>query len=358
MKNLIQWREVVCGSLVLVMTGFVLCVGHAWAAENAPSPSSRTSDFESLRSLLETRGWHVERTADGSTLLYPLRADPQPGNQASQISPTPTDYQDLRSLLETRGWRIERTADGSTLLYPLKSNPQPGAHTPEVSLQDADFDELRNVLKARGWHVERTADGSTLLYPLQTQPQAGAGGRQQSQVTTDFESLRALLAARGWRTERSGDGSMWLYPLKTLAQSRGQATESIMFTMPSSAVMRLRDLLQTNHWKLVWVSDNAVYLEPPGARRRGTATQPYSAEQQRQVDFTAGVVLPVNTTREAWQISMNWLDAMGYTGLDVGDIRSINRWIYSAKIIDKAAPYESRNELVINKRNGRLMALF
>jgi len=151
---------------------------------------------------------------------------------------------------------------------------------------------------------------------------------------------------------------MWLYPLKTLAQSRGQATASIMFTMPSSAVMRLRDLLQTNHWKLVWVSDNAVYLEPPGAHRRGTATQPYSAEQQRQVDFTAGVVLPVNTTREAWQISMNWLDAMGYTGLDVGDIRSINRWIYSAKIIDKAAPYESRNELVINKRNGRLMALF
>ena len=71
MKILIQWHEAFRWFLVLALSGYAIWAWNAEARDAAVQPPPMTGDFENLRSLLETRGWRVERTADGSTLLFP-----------------------------------------------------------------------------------------------------------------------------------------------------------------------------------------------------------------------------------------------------------------------------------------------
>jgi len=154
--------------------------------------------------------------------------------------------------------------------------------------------------------------------------EAGDVAVQQPSITADVESLRSLLATRGWRVERAPDGSTLLFPLgDTPPAQKPAAAAPTTLTASSEDTPQLVDC----------------------------------AEEPLDLNLTAGIRLPVNTTEEAWQISENWLLASGYMELGVGRIRDIN-WIYVVNIVDLRPPYRSRNELVINKRNGQLMPLY
>jgi hypothetical protein len=129
------------------------------------------------------------------------------------------DFDSLRDVLAARGWRVERTADGSTLLIPMGKISDDVVAVPQTQAAD-DFDSLRDVLAARGWRVERTADGSTLLFPMGKK--AGTNGRPapwQEAVAApgaarlvvapaDMPSLQALLEANGWVIEPHVPGSL------------------------------------------------------------------------------------------------------------------------------------------------------
>jgi len=229
---------------------------------------------------------------------------------------------------------------------------------PSVS---GDFESLRSLLEARGWRVERTPDGSTLLFPLRNTPQAAEAGDatvQQPSMTSNFESLRNVLETRGWRVERTADGSTLLFPLRGTPQAREPAPASITLTVSHEDMPQLNELLEAYGWNLVQEGIHALHFLPPAHPQTvSTTTKVDCAEEPLDLMLTTGIKLPVNTTEEAWQISENWLLASGYIELGVGRIRDIN-WIYIVNIVDLRPPYRSRNELVINKRNGQLMPLY
>ena len=154
--------------------------------------------------------------------------------------------------------------------------------------------------------------------------EAGDVTVQQPSMIGDFESLRSLLEMRGWRVERTPDGSTLLFPLgDTPPAQKPAAAAPTTLTATSEDMPQLVDC----------------------------------AEEPLDLMLTAGIKLPVNTAKEALQISENWLLASGYMELAVGRIRDIN-WIYVVNIVDQRPPYRSRNELVINKRNGHVLPLY
>ena len=76
MKILIQWHAAFRWFLLVALTGYV---PSAWTAEAVDATAVKPSiqgDFENLRTQLETRGWRIERSPDGSILLIPLRDTP------------------------------------------------------------------------------------------------------------------------------------------------------------------------------------------------------------------------------------------------------------------------------------------
>ncbi len=238
MKSLVHWRAVFQGLLILALTAYAPGARNEEAADVAAPPTSTSGDFEGLRGLLESRGWKVERTSDGSTLLIPVRETAEAQNQMLPVQPDLT------------------TVDG--------------------------IDRLRNALEARSWRVERGAGGSLLLIPA-TRPAA----QEPATVAPLTPILPAATHSRVPSTSKTAD----------------------------------------------------------------------CARKHQDISVTAGVELPVNTRKEAWQISVNWLWESGYRELTVGNIRDIN-WIYLVTIIDPRPPYTPRNELIINKRTGRLLASF
>lgn len=137
----------------------------------------------------------------------------------------------------------------------------------------------------------------------------------QTSMPGNIDTLRGLLESRGWRVERTPDGSTLLIPVRATAEAQNQA-------LPAQPDLTTAD---------------------------------DCAEERQASSLTTGVKLPVDTRKEAWQIGVNWLWASEYRNLTVGKIRSIN-WIYLVTIVDVSPPYRTRNELIINKRTGQLLA--
>ncbi|MGB5541025.1 MAG: hypothetical protein WBO37_13115 [Gammaproteobacteria bacterium] len=170
MKILIRWHEAFRWFLVLALAGYAIWAWNAEAGDVAVPQPSITGDFESLRSLLETRGWRIERTPDGSTLLFPLQDTP-PAVEAGDVTvrqPLMTgDFDNLRSLLETRGWRVERAPDGSTLLFPLRETPpaqEPAPASITLTVSSENMQQLHELLEAYGWNLVQ--EGSNALHLL------------------------------------------------------------------------------------------------------------------------------------------------------------------------------------------------
>ncbi|MEN8205347.1 MAG: hypothetical protein ABFS24_04960 [Pseudomonadota bacterium] len=90
MKILIQRHEAFRWFLLLALTGYAIWAWNVEAGDLTVLQPSMTGDFENLRSLLETRGWRVERTPDGSILLFPLRDTPQAQKPAAAALTTLT----------------------------------------------------------------------------------------------------------------------------------------------------------------------------------------------------------------------------------------------------------------------------
>jgi len=181
MKIMIQWHQAFRWFLLLALTGYAPGAWNAEAGDVTAQPPAITADFENLRSLLETRGWRVEQTPDGSTLLFPLRGTPQAaeaGDVTVKPPATTTDFENLRSLLETRGWHVEHTPDGSTLLFPLRNTPQAQGDTPQLqtpaatsitlTVSSEDMPQLHALLEAYSWNmVQKGNNALDLLAPAQ-----------------------------------------------------------------------------------------------------------------------------------------------------------------------------------------------
>lgn len=154
-----------------------LGIGLFIAVGAAASPGAELG--EGLKAALEQAGWRVTEGPDGSLDLRPPPGETPEQPRAAEVGavgegPTSGEGAGWARLTE-HGWRVERSADGSTLLYPPEpaarpSPPETEAETPDkptpISLPSERLDDH---LRARGWHVERSPDGSLLLHPQRTE---------------------------------------------------------------------------------------------------------------------------------------------------------------------------------------------
>ena len=232
--------------------------------------------------------------------------------------------------------------------------------------QTADFDRLRDFLEARGWRVERAADGSIILIPMGETAQTGAQAvpaRPPAPATPDeVERLRDALEVYGWRVERDAAGSLFLMPATSPTPqqplSAGPPASANLTVSPEHMSQLLR-LLEACHWNLIRDEGNRLRLSPPTHTRALSPPASAGISPGERLDFpiTAGVELPVDTRKEAWQISANWLHESGYEGLTARNIRD-RYWIYLVTIVDEQWPYRPRGQLIINKRTGQLFSSF
>jgi hypothetical protein len=227
-----------------------------------------------------------------------------------------------------------------------------------------DFETLRGFLESRGWRVERAADGSILLIPLGVTPEArkqAPAMQPELSAAGDLDHLRESLEARGWRLQRGAGDSLLLVPTARPAAEKPATTPqpaSLNLTASAQDMQQLVRLLKACHWNLTPGSNNTLALLAP--RSEGpcaSAADAGCSGKRREFTPKAGVGLPVDTWRKAWQISANWLRESGYRQLAVGGIRPIN-WIYLVTVVDSTPPFRPRGELIINRRSGQLLASF
>ena len=156
------------------VAGLVACLGLLVGGAGVAEPQVPLGD-SALDQALRQAGWEVKRSAGEGLVLSPPQmpagiarvpaaptaaADPAPGVPDTEAP----DWDRLRGL----GWRVERSDDGSTLLYP----PAPQVPGPGAAPANRTEKALDALLQERGWRVERDAQGAMLLYP-RAAPQAG-----------------------------------------------------------------------------------------------------------------------------------------------------------------------------------------
>jgi len=229
----------------------------------------------------------------------------------------------------------------------------------------AGFDSLRGFLESRGWRVERAADGSILLIPLgetSEVPEQAAPVPPDLRRADDIDRLRDALAVHGWHVERGRGKSLLLIPASGAAPEEAATAAPpawIYLTTSAEHMAQLLQILETYHWTLVPDHANTLRLVPP-PQPQADATPASAADcaaKRRDVLVAAGVELPVNTRKEAWQISANWLWESGYRQLTVRTIREFY-WLYLVTIVDDRPPYRPRGQLIIDKQTGQLLASF
>ena len=191
----------------------------------------------------------------------------------------------------------------------------------------------------------------------------GAVAAPDTSATAGFDRLRGFLESRGWRVERTADGSIFLIPLGETSEVQDQRTSVPPDPKRVDDIDRLRDALDAHGWHVQRGTGESLLLIPaPGpAPEEPAAAAPASAAdcagRRQDLSVAAGVEFPVNTRKEAWQISVNWLWESGYHGLTVRNIREFY-WFYLVSIVDDRPPYRPRGQLIINKRTGQLFASF
>lgn len=225
----------------------------AITVEKAASPAGQ--DQKKLISALTAAGWKVEHAADGSTMLRP----PSPSEAASAKAAQPAVPAGMASgsvlndttlailKLEALGWRVDKSENGSVLLYPpvadreVSPEPPPVAEIP-TDLRLLDASTLQR-LKALGWGVEYATDGSVLLYPPapaddaevppEPKTESEAAAPASEDVAASDDAQFDILRARGWTVNREGDGTLLLYPPGHAPAVHRTQTDAVHFWTPA-----------------------------------------------------------------------------------------------------------------------------
>lgn len=250
-------------------------------------------------------GAWVGTLLSGAVALAPALSD-------AQQAPDLTGIDQLTQVLRPHGWGVGRADDGSLLLYPGIGG---GASTDTASLKpNAGLARIRKLLGPHGWTVQPRPDGSLDLFPAASVASAAAEPTSRPGSTRvaalDLVTLEALLRDRGWSVRRTPAGNLEFYPPRVQDERMGRSVAPPAPNAPA-------------------------WMQPPIEER--------------------DLALPLNAP-EAGRLSRAWLTASGLPGLGVGRVRSVNR-IYVVSIVEDRSPYRLHSQLVLRKRDGRLMVV-
>jgi hypothetical protein len=181
-----------------------------------------------LAQALEKAGWDARRSADGSLILRQA----EPSREQPAIEPAQSKQADMFARLRDKGWRVETTADGSTLLYPPPSESAPALVQKPSPPPPAPEKTLDELLEERQWRVVRNADGSMNLYPK-------ASPRRQAAIAST-----PIAPCEGWPLSSEAMAGVAL-PVDTWAEANALAQGWVgQSGVANLAVGRIRKVLR------------------------------------------------------------------------------------------------------------------
>ena len=118
-------------------------------------PLAQATDFEQA---LRQAGWKVEKSDDGSLMLFPpapAAAEPAHDSPPSPAKPDASPLEPAQiDRLRQAGWKVEKSDDGGLMLFPPRQNasrlrPCPGETTDAtIDLPVDGWQEARNIAQA------------------------------------------------------------------------------------------------------------------------------------------------------------------------------------------------------------------
>ena len=191
-------------------------------------------NFDALQQHLQGLGWRVERSEKGDLLLWPTSGQAvveiqpaEPAVQADEDRIVTSNFDQMKTLLEERGWKVEKDESGSLLLYPSRQRPVAAAQVVAAESKGDDrFNDLQVLLSASGWQVDRDESGHLLLRPRP--PETTTEAKQATVYGEIFQLVKAsdALTAAGWKVQEKADGSLVLFPQDAQPVARAETTGS------------------------------------------------------------------------------------------------------------------------------------
>lgn len=167
---------------------------------------------------------------------------------------------------------------------------------------------FEDALGAAGWEVTQDAAGNLVLRPGPSLQASSAPSSKEGAGGDRWAPLRA----KGWRVIEAPDGTVSLYP-------------------PASA-------------EAVASPASSAGKGPVGASEAPCAG----------VRVDSGVSLPVDTWAKVHRLALAWIARRGDHGLAVGRIRHVLR-VYLVSIVEKRPPHRLRHQIVVRRRDGRVI---
>jgi len=215
---------------------------------------------------------------------------------------------------------------GALLAVPLT------VFTGNIAAQDSTSG-LEQALRNSGWSVQREEDGSLILMPQ--------GSPEIEKTQDQWQKMQSDLQATGWSVDREADGTLILIP-PVQATAASPEVEDPM--------QDIKQKLRETGWTVSTSADGSMLLYPPGtpvsSKPAPVAGSPSSAQ----------ITLPVDSWREAYDISRDWLASQPEYGATVGKIRKINR-IYLVSIVAENAPHGLLQQIAIRAGDASVIVL-
>lgn len=192
----------------------------------AGSPGNTLSIASQLSEMLQNQGWIVTQDPSGNRLFSRPPVAP-PAAVAPPVPPQPTMDQprtvapltDVQALLRERGWRIDTTPSGETLLLPVRpataagSGPQGKAPIGSRDTQSATAEASAAQRAATPEHSDSApAAGPTMAPPAPKPDNTEPCDSGETVVASSIDSLLGVLQERGWQVHTDEDGVITLYP--------------------------------------------------------------------------------------------------------------------------------------------------
>lgn len=266
----------------------------------------------------------------------------------------------IEEALEERGWSVQLTADGDLQLsVPTQEMASPALtepETPPAPTQDNHLQALGTQLEASGWKVLRKADGSLSLHPPETAKAEIATTPDQAPAESpsdaQWKQMQQQLEAAGWGASREADGTLVLIPPEEPLKETSPVEEASAPEQQDYSMGTIQEKLKESGWQVTQHNDGSILLYPPDLRE----SEELSIQPCRGHAPPDGFNLPANSWSRARKLAMEWLKEQTPGKLKVGKIREIFD-VFLVSIVTASRPHRLRHQIVVRKRDGRIIVL-
>ncbi len=293
------------------------------------------------------------RQAVGPALLLGLVAgSPAAAGEGRLLAP---DDPVLADKLEQAGWTAQRQPGGDLLIRSVSRETEGASAAAAGSPRGDALEAVAERLRGLGWEMSRDARGNIFLRPVrpgggpketpaaQRPPASGPSGAEGGAGPLDVLAKR--LVAAGWAVEPDAGGGLRVYPPAEAREDAPPPHQRV--TPPLSPALAGR--LEAAGWGVEREGDGSIRLIPAGPEEAASSGS-------RQQAGNMGAERGVDTWQDAHDVARAWLSSAGDEGLAVGKIRRLHR-IYVVSVVSAGPPFRLENQLIIRRRDAKVIAV-